>query len=253
LDDCDVLRFTDLADFYVWADRIVCHVQNPALEHLVEICLLGPVLSFWLERLGVLALHASAVVLNGEAVAFVSSNQRGKTALAAALMQSGCPLLTDDILPVDRRGDSLLGSPGYPTMRMWPTEAQYFLGSYEHLQRVDPDLSKRLVPVGPDAFGAFCDVAQPLACAYVLERRGRPKGTPAIRFSLMSLPDAVMELVRHSFTPYVVEALGWQSRRLDAITHVVQRVPIRRLVFPSGLEHLPSVREAILEDLPTVW
>jgi len=252
LGTCDVLRFTHVADFYLWANQIICYPLDLADDQVVEIYLLGPVLSFWLERRGVPVLHASAVMVNGCAAAFLSHRSSGKSTLAAALMQAGYPLLTDDILPVERHRGTFVGRPGYPQMRMWPNEAQHFLGYYQDLERVHPAHSKRRVPVGPNGFGTFCDMAQPLACLYLPERRDPREGGTEIEITPVSPRDAVIELVRHSFTPRVVEAIGLQPRRLDFFAQMVQQVPMRRLVYPSGFEHLPRVREAILEDLETL-
>ena len=157
LDACDVLRFTRVADFYLWPDRIVCHLLDSAYDYMVEIHLLATVLAFWLELQGIPALHASAVVVDGRAAAFLSHSASGKSVLAATLMQAGYPLLTDDILPVERRHGAFVGRSGYPQMRMWPDEARYFLGHYHNLERVHPALSKRRAHVGPDGFGTFCD------------------------------------------------------------------------------------------------
>ncbi|MBM4466884.1 MAG: hypothetical protein FJ014_15260 [Chloroflexi bacterium] len=252
LDACDVLRFTHVTDFYLWLDRIVCHLLDPTQDHMVGIHLLGTVLSFWLERQGIPALHASAVVADGRVAAFLSCSTSGKSVLAAALMQGGYPLLTDDILPVERSGGAFVGRPGYPQIRLWPDEAQHFLGHYQDLERVHPELSKRRVPVGPDGFGTFCDESQPLACIYLPERRDPAQWGTEIEITPVSPRDAVIELVRHSFTPRVVEAIGLQPQRLDFFAQMVQQVPMRRLAYPSGFEHLPRVREAILEDLETL-
>jgi hypothetical protein len=249
---CDVLRFTHVADFYLWPERILCHLLDPAYDYLVEIRLLGPVLSFWLERRGIPALHASAVAVQGQAVAFLSTNKGGKSSLAASLLQAGYPLLTDDILPVVRGNGVFLGRPGYSTMRLWPDEAQHFLGSCEGLKLVHPKLTKRRVPVGPDGFGAFCDAPQPLACLYLPERRDAAEWGAKIEVTPVSLRDAVIELVRHSFTARIVEAMGWQPQRLDFFARLVRQVPLRRLVYPSGFEHLPRVRQAILQDLESL-
>ena len=51
--DHDVLRFTDIADFYIGPNNVTCHLLDAAFHHMVEICLLGVVLSFWLERSGI--------------------------------------------------------------------------------------------------------------------------------------------------------------------------------------------------------
>jgi len=249
LEDCDVLRFTNAADFYLWSDRILCHLLYPAFDYLVEIYLLGAVLSFWLERQGIPALHASAISIDGCAAVFLSRNKGGKSALAAVLMQAGYPLLTDDILPVEQCEQTFLGRPGYPNMRMWPEQAQYFLGFYEDLEIVHPALSKRRVPVGSDDFGTFCSRPQPLTCLYLPERRTTGDRGTEIKITPIPHAASVIELVRHSFSGHILEALNWQGRRLDFFAQLVQQIPMHRLTYPSGFDHLPRVREAILEDL----
>lgn len=247
--DYDVLRFAGFADFYLWPGQIICHLRNPDSSDLVELNLLGPVLSLWLELRSVPALHTSAVMMDRHAVAFLSSSQGGKSTLAAMFVQAGYSLLTDDILPVERRRDVLLGRPGYPTMRLWPDEALHFLGHCEDLELVHHKLTKRWVPVGPGGFGAFCDESQPLACLYVPQRRQPADTRTDVEITPISPRDAVIELVRHSFAAGIIEPLELRPQRLDFFARMVSRVPTRRLVYPSGFEHLPRVRDAILQDL----
>jgi hypothetical protein len=247
-EQCEVLRFPRLADFHLGKDWIISNLAGTDAEATISIPLLGPVLSYWLERRGLPTLHASAVAVNGRAAVFLSASGGGKTGLAAAMMRgvnSGHPLLTDDILPLEERDGAILGRPGYPQMRMWPDEAEHFLGGTGGLELVHPALTKRRVPVGVGGFGGFHDSALPLACLYVPERR--PEGPVEIR----TIPprDALIELVRHSFSPHLVEAAGLQPARLDLFARLVRRVPVRRLLYPSGFDHLPRVVEAVLRDL----
>jgi hypothetical protein len=214
---------------------------------MVEIHLLGSVFSFWLEREEIPALHASAVVAGERAVAFLSTSHGGKSSLAAALMQAGCPLLTDDLLPLEFRGGTLVGRPGYPQMRLWPEEARCFLGYAEGLERVHPDYAKRRVPIGTGGFGTFADSPHPLTCIYLPERRD--VGETKVEILPVAPPDALMTLLRHSFTPRIVAAIGLQPQRLDFFSQLVRDVPLRRLVYPSGRQHLGWVREALLEDM----
>lgn len=166
-------------------------------------------------------------------------------------MQAGYPLLTDDILPVVRQEETFLGRPGYPNMRMWPEQSDYFLGLNQNLGIIHPKLSKRYVPVGAGGFGTFSNRPQPLACFYLPQQRRNDPGKSEPQIEITPIPPsaAVMELVRHSFTCHILEALGWQSQRLDFFAQLVQHVPVRRITYPSGFHHLPRVREAILEDL----
>ena len=249
LPTCDVLRFTGVADYYLWADRVACYLYDPVDHPMVELFFLSTVLSFWLERQGVPTLHASAAVVQRCVAGFLSGAGDGKSGLAATLMQAGHPLLTDDILPVERQGNTFLGRPGYPTMRMWPDEAQHFLGHYEDLPRVHPKLEKRRVFVGPDGFGTFHDQSVPLACLYLSQRRDPAEWGTRVEITPVSPRDAVIELVRHSFVPRVVEAIGLQPQRLEFFAQLALQVPMRRLVYPSGFQHLPRVRDAVLEDL----
>jgi hypothetical protein len=243
----EVMRFPGVLDFYLWPDRITCHLIDPGFQFLVELRLLGPVLAYWLEQRGCASIHASAVVLENRSAAFLSTHGGGKTGLAAALMRAGGKLLTDDLLPVEERDGTFWGHPGYPQMRMWPDEAAWFLGGCDDLPLVHPELTKRRVPVGPDGFGVFYDRLIPLACLYLPVRRLESRGP--VEVHPVAPRDAVIELVRHSFSPFLVEAAGLQPGRFDLFARLARRVPVRRLSYPSGFDRLPDVAEAVLRDL----
>jgi hypothetical protein len=254
LEGCEALCFSQVADFYLRPDSIACHPVAQEHPHLVEIRLLGTVLAYWLERQGLPTLHASAVQAGSRAVALLGRQGGGKSSLAAALMREGASLLTDDVLPVEERDGVFLGRPGYPQMRMWPDQADHFLGHHADLPVVHPGYSKRRVAVGPDGFGAFHGAALPLGCLYIVERRERRERRPEgpVEIHGVSPREAFFELVRHSFTPYLVEAAGLQPGRIDLFARLVRRVPVRRLVYPSGYGRLPEVAAAVLRDVERV-
>ncbi len=248
LEGGDLLRFTGVADFLLTADLIQCQLREPAQAFWVDIQLLGTVLSYWLERRGILAFHASAVVIGERAVGFLASNGGGKTSLAATLLQGGHRLLTDDVLAVETGGPTPIGRPGYPSMRMWPTEAAHFVGGLHGLPLVHPELTKRRVRVGAGGIGRFCAEPLPLACLYLPERRDPTSGGTEIQISPLPPTTAVVEWVRQSFIPRLVTASGFQPDRLARLAQLAGRIPLRRLSYPSGFEHLPRVREAIERD-----
>jgi hypothetical protein len=250
--DHDVLRFTDIADFYIGPNNVTCHLLDPAFNHMVEICLLGVVLSFWLERSGICALHASAVSVEEHTVAFVATNTGGKSSLAAILMQAGYPLLSDDILAIEQKGDRFIGRPGYPQMRMCPDQAEHFLGHYEKLELVHPQYAKRRVPIGAESWGTFCGLSQPLRCFYLPERRDATEWGTGVEIRPASPNASLIELLRHSFTPNLVAALGLQPKRLEFLAQLVRQIPIRHLIYPSGWEHALDVGRRIVEDLASL-
>lgn len=268
-----LLRFADTGAFAVGPDRIVARPDgglDPARRTLLELRLLGPVLAFWLERSGRVALHAAAVTVEGRAAVFLSSNHGGKTSLAAALLRQGRPLLTDDVLAleeafeetaggetdgaVDGSIDGFRAHPGYPQVRLWPADVGRFLARDPgaSFPRVHPGFDKVRVPVGEGGLGSFDGTARPPGCIYLPDRGGRSAedpGADGIEITDISRRDAVLALLRHSFLPRLVAAMGWQERRLEQLARVATAVPVRRLTYPSGHEHLPAVAEAIVEDL----
>jgi hypothetical protein len=246
---CYVVHLPRVADYYLYPKSIVCHLLDAKHNYLIEIHLLGVVLSLWLELQGKPALHASAVVVEHRAAVFLATNSGGKSSLAASLMQAGYPLLTDDILPLERRKGVFLGSSGYPQMRMWPDQAQHFLNHYRDLGIVHPAYSKRRVPVGKGGLGSFYNGLAPLACFYLPERRD-PNGW-GTKTNIIPVPrtESLIALVRHSFVALTVEALRLQPQRLKFFAPLVAQVPVRRIIYPEGYEHLSAVRQSILNDL----
>jgi hypothetical protein len=160
------------------------------------------------------------------------------------MRSAGALLLTDDIAAVEEDGPAFQVSPAYPQMRMWPDEAGHFLGHSEHLPRVHPDLEKRRVAVGPSGLGELHPGPLPLATVYVARRREEP----GIEIHDLSPMESMIELIRHSFAPELMQAAGLQPGRMDVLARLVRRVPVRRLVYPSGFERLPEVVEAVVRN-----
>lgn len=249
-DGCHILRFTGVADYYLWPERIVCHLLDHKYEFVVEVYLLGAAFSLWLELRGMPALHCAAVVAgDGRAAAFLATNSGGKTSLAAELTRSGCRLLTDDILAVERRGVDFFGRPGYPRMRMWEDQALHFTGRFEDLEVVHPYYSKRYVSVGEDGFGGFHSEPAPLGRFYLPERRSPAERGTEVEIIPVPGAEALVSLLGQAFSADIVESLGLRGDRFGLFASLVKQVPVRRLSYPEGNEYLPKVCRAILEDM----
>lgn len=252
---CHLLRFAGVAEYLLLPESIRCRLLASRYRFLVEIRLLGPVLAFWLEVQGHPALHASSVVIDGRAIGLLGTNGAGKTSLAAALVAMGQPLLSDDILVLDaEEGGAVRGRAGYPQMRLWPDQAAHFLPgglAWRQLPRVHPRYSKRRVPVGrpvstaEPGLGSFHAEACPLAALYLLERGGSER----VEITPIAPRDALVELVRHSFSPHLAEAAGLQEDRLARFVRLLGQAPLRRLRYPEGWDRLPVVIEALHRDL----
>ncbi|HTQ81300.1 MAG TPA: hypothetical protein VMM92_14980 [Thermoanaerobaculia bacterium] len=249
LPEQDLLRFPGICAFRIEPHHLHGHAATEAIAPLVEIRLLGPALSYWLEGRGLPILHASAVEIDGRALVFAADQGGGKSGLAAALLRSGAALLSDDVVALETGdGGEIAVRSAYPEMRMWPDEARHFLGNVDALRLVQPGAEKRRVPVGRGRFGDFSGRTLPLQRLYLPERRKAWPGSGGGIFTPLSRREALIELVRLSFMPHLVEAVGLQPGRLDLLSRLVQQVSVRRLLYPAGFERLEEVAQAIRQD-----
>ena len=195
-----------------------------------------------------MALHASAVDAGGRAVLFLAANRGGKSTLAAASMAAGHALLSDDIVALEASPERFVARPSYPEMRMWPETAKRLLVDWESLAPVHQMFDKLRVPVGSGGFGRFGHQNLPVACIYVPDRQ-EDEHPGRIEIQPLRHRRALIELVRCSFSPHLVQAAGLQPGRLDTFARLVREVPVRRLSYPSGIDRLSEVTTAVFADL----
>jgi hypothetical protein len=247
--DEDLLRFPGVADFVLSGHQITCHLVDDAYAHQVEVHLLGLVFAYWFERQGIPMLHASTVKIDDRAVGFMATNKGGKSSLAACLMQLGHPLLSDDLVGIESSRKGILARPGFPSMRLWPDQASWFTDGWKELPLAHHTVEKRRLPVGPQGFGTFRDESLPLACIYLPERR--PAEGEDLRVGFRTVPprEAVIELLRGSFTPRLVKGAGLAPQRLERLARLATTVPVRQLHYSEGVEFLPAVGARIIEDV----
>src|ERR1017187_4729028 len=82
--------------------------------------LMGPIFGGLLRLRGSVCLHASAVLVDGRAIAIAGACGAGKSTTAAWCARSGSAVLTDDILPLRSTPDGILAVSGYPRVNLWP-------------------------------------------------------------------------------------------------------------------------------------
>jgi hypothetical protein len=246
----DLLRFSEVLDFLFADQGIQARLLDPEYAYQVEPRLLGIGLSYWLERRGIPMLHAAAVAVSGSAVGFIGTNRGGKSSLAVSLMRRGFPLLADDLVGLELSEAGIRARPGFPSMRMWPDLAQEVVGdAWEALPLAHPRYDKRRVAVGPAGFGRFLDRVCPLKRLYLPERRDPREHGLEVEFESVHPAEAIFQLLRGSFLPRLTQAAGFAPARMQVFGALTGTVPVKRLIYPSGFEHLQRIAGRILEDL----
>ena len=170
---------------------------------------------------GVELFHASAVALDGHAIAFVAPSGTGKTSIAAHLVSRGAGLVTDDVLALEATADGILAHPGMGILC------------------VDEDeLERTRGPVGSvvgrsDKLHVSAPLTRepiPLKAVFYLERSTSP-GEIEIRPTTTAEPQL---LLGSSFIAYL-RAPQYLLDHLEFCAHAARTVPTFRLVIPPGV------------------
>jgi hypothetical protein len=243
-DGSTYLRWDDLFEFIISSDgrRVYGRSYTGASPEVFHTYVLGPVLSFSLVKQGIEPLHATAVVIDGGAVAFVGESGYGKSSLGAAFLQAGYPLLTDDLLVVTESHESFCVYTGPPRIKLFPEMASTFLGKDVRGTPMNHGTPKLIIPLGR----RHCHPTPvPLHSVYVLTSGVTSKD---VTIRSLSHRRAFLALVQSTFNSMVT-----RSERLQQQFHIcaqmASRVPVKFLSYPRQLNVVPSVREAILADL----
>jgi hypothetical protein len=218
--------------------EIVVAPAPRAQRRVVRLYLLGPVLALALRQRGRLILHASAIAMDGGAVAFVGGSGFGKSTTAAAFHADGHRVVADDMLSVVTDGDAPVVFPGFPRLKLWPDAAAHLGEDVDALPKLHPRMPKR----GRRVLRGFSSEPLPLRRIYVLAEGERLATEP------LSPQAALMALVPHTA---LVHPLGDDDARACflACGRIVERVPVRRLLRPPSLDTLPGMLRLVAEDL----
>ncbi|HEV3220200.1 MAG TPA: hypothetical protein VGZ48_10545 [Candidatus Acidoferrales bacterium] len=241
------VRWDDVGEFLVSSDGrlITCGHLNNSPGESFQVYLLGQALSFALVRGGFEPFHATCVVVNGAAVAFLGDSGFGKSSLAAYFLNAGDRLLTDDLLLLQERPEGFLAYPGPPRIKLLPDMANKFLGGVNGGVPMNPQTPKLILPLAPER---ICDSPVFLRAVYELSPPHDMKDVQTVEFESLTTREAFVELSCNTFN-YVILDGDRVHRQFTETARIANAVPMKRLIHPRSLESLPLVREEILEDL----
>jgi hypothetical protein len=241
------VRWDDVGEFLVSSDGrlITCCPARDSHHESFQVYLLGQALSFALVKCGFEPLHATCIVVEGQAVAFLGDSGFGKSSLAAYFLSAGDQLLTDDLLLLQERPDGFLAYPGPPRIKLLPDMARKYLGGVTGGVPMNSGTSKLVLPLDRKK---VCESPKMLSAIYGLSPPEDILDTQAVEFQPLASRQAFLELSCNTFN-YVILDGSRASRQIKETAHLVNAVPVKRLLHPRSLEALPSVRQAIIRDL----
>jgi hypothetical protein len=243
-------RWPDMFEFLVSADGriITCRPFLEASSGALETYLLTIVLSTSLLKLGYEVLHATAVIVDGCALAFLGPSGFGKSSLAACFLTAGYPVLTDDLLVLTWNRGLAQVPPGLPRIKLLPEAAERFLPTALDSVPMNPLTQKRVIPLS-DSQAWSAPV--PLGAIYLLPYPSATAPRRTVWIARCPAKAAFKELLAGTFNARAQDPARLK-RQFENASRLHATIPIRRLGYQRHLEHLPMVRDAIVADFRRV-
>lgn len=215
-----IFSVPDVAQYQVAnGNEIVVTPAPGSAMHDVRLYLLGSAFGLLCHQRGLMPLHANAIVMDGEAVAFAGASGAGKSTLAAYFERSGQQLLCDDVcvLSFDMDGRPLAWA-GPPSLKLWADAASAFGHDGHRLERVGARWDKFHVPFSRDiGSGPFA-----LRRLYILQRQ---EGESA-EFVRLRGAQAVEAIAAQTYRSRFIGPMGLRVRHLQQSVAVAKSAEV---------------------------
>jgi hypothetical protein len=246
-----VMRFANLADFVISADsrEIHCYPQENIPQETIRHLFLDQVLPCLLWRRDRFVIHASAVVINGQGVSFLGKSGRGKSTLSASLSRAGYPLLTDDSLLLQKRGEEIHCVPSYSGVRLWPESVSTVFGEAVDTTPVAHYFDKKRLDAKYHEIPYVTSEVK-LRKIYLLDPYQAITDKNKVTITRLSLANFFPDFFESIYRLTIVTR-DRIKEEFDLISFILGSVPVALLSFPHDYSMLPELHEMILTDLET--
>lgn len=223
-----LLRFYRTCDVDIDKDlrRATVHMFPEGDRDVAAVLVGGTVLAFVLSLRGEAVLHASAVQVGDDAVAFVGASGMGKSTSATLMCADGAKLITDDLLVLD-----LAATP--PTCALGATEVRLRKSAAELADRFAGTPGRRVTGDERDAIAAGAATREGLPLKAIVvpspDRSGRTE-------VVVERSDPMTAFLLLSRFPRL---LGWEDegilkRQFQQLGDLVEKVPVHVARLPWG-------------------
>ena len=226
----------------VWIDPALqtarVHLAANVHPGIAGLLVIGNVIAIVLDLHGESVLHASAVAMNGNALAFLGQSGMGKSSLAALCCANGARFVTDDLLRVQSDATGWQCFPGTGQLRLRKDAA--ILAENVPLTAMETTPDDRL------ALKLNDDFSMPRLQAIVIPQLSRTCNE--VRLERIQQSKALVYLMAFARMQELRDRENRQ-RRLDFLGRIAARVPLFVAEIPWGLPLHHDVASALMREV----
>jgi hypothetical protein len=238
------LAWNDIFEFFIASDgrAILCGPRSDTFSEAYINYLLSFALSFALLRMGDEALHATVIECGGQAIGFLGESGAGKSTLASYFLGKGSRLVTDDLLRVTFRDQSVIAHPGPQRIKLLPESAAEFMQGATCTVLMNPFTTKQLIV---PAATQRVDRDVPLSALYFLDRPEKIDEGNSVGAERLRSAEATITVIASTFNA-AVKTPERLERQLWYAGQILSKIPLMRLSYPRRFDALGSVYELVV-------
>ncbi|MDQ0242535.1 hypothetical protein J2S09_000071 [Bacillus fengqiuensis] len=238
-----MFQVLDTATFCIkGGNKIIVSPMKGSEEDKIRLYILGTCMGVLLMQRKVLALHGSAIVIDGRAYAFIGESGAGKSTLASAFIREGYQLLSDDVIPVVQSKDSIpYVMPSYPQQKLWQESLDAFGIDNTHYRPLFERETKFAIPVHAN----FNDKPLPLAGVFELVKTENEN----ISLSPVKSLERFRTLFTHTYRSSLIPRLGLTEWHFTESANILKKINLYQLQRPVNGFTAPELVTCVLNKI----
>jgi hypothetical protein len=238
-----MFRIPETATFLIKdGQRIIVSPMQNSDENKIRLYILGTCMGVLLMQRKVLALHGSAIAVNGKAYAFVGDSGAGKSTLASAFMKNGYQLLSDDVIPLNINENGIpYVIPSYPQQKLWEESLQNFGMDTANYKPLFDRENKFAIPVHSN----YCDHPLPLAGVFEITKTEEVNANVIPILNLERFSTLFSQTFRHTLIP----TLGLTEWHFKESASIINNIKMYQIQRPKVGFTAPALVEQILKKI----
>lgn len=219
--------------------KILVEPEQNIDETVLSPCILGSAMAILLQQRGLLVLHASCVVIKGNAVAFLGNSGDGKSTICSAFHNRGYSILTDDVMAIAIEENNIRVIPSIPEIKLRADSANSLGYQAGTLSPLHPLTKKRVHKIE----SGFTHQAVSLKKIYLLDKGEKNQIKP------LSSQNSFIELVKHTRAVKTLKSQNLEQAHFNKCAIIAEKIPVCKLIRRFTLSELPSLIDLVESDL----
>lgn len=206
----------------------------------IKLILLNSILSVALIQRNALVLWGSTVVKDGNAHLILGRSSEGKSLFAAALMERGLKVASDNLCVIHSDGN-LSVSPGYPFLMLWKQSLNLLDKTHDGLTPVRRGLKKFRYPLNNNHYNQ----SLPVSSIYILSSHNREsfEFEPATGFNKL------FDVLNYTYHEHLLTALGKFGKQNQISSQLVKPLPVTHYHYLDSKEAFENSVDTLFKHI----